>query len=140
MAPESACCVKSGRATQSGTLQLLDLGALGSLPYFPLSFARGSARGYNPGVGYSDCVFFDVAAQDDGGFSAYARVGTFSMLTQGETLEELRARVAELIDDYNFCQAEEIAAFALIFNAPGLTSGTDSNVLDTTASFGSASA
>ena len=75
------------------------------------------AGGYNPGVENPGLVLFDVAAQDEGGFSAYARVGTFSMLTQGETLDELRSLITDLIDDYNAIEPEQIESYALIFSA-----------------------
>lgn len=74
-------------------------------------------RGYNPGVENQGLIEFDVSEAAEGGFSAYARVGTFSMLTQGETLEELRSQISSLIDDYNAIEPQPIESFALVFSA-----------------------
>ncbi|MCC7478801.1 hypothetical protein IT575_10130 [bacterium] len=67
----------------------------------------------------SSLIIFDVAPEDDGSFSAYARVGTYSMLTQGNTLEELRISISSLIEDYNIVEPNRIESFALAFSTEG---------------------
>jgi hypothetical protein len=61
-------------------------------------------------------VTFEVNPEVEGGFSAYARVGTHSMITQGDTLDELQRMILELVDDYNSHASDRITAFAMLFS------------------------
>ena len=64
-----------------------------------------------------ETVTFEVRAEAEGGFSASARVGTYSMVTQGDTLDELRAMIAQLVNDYNEHEEGQIESFAMLFPA-----------------------
>jgi hypothetical protein len=65
-------------------------------------------------------VTFEVAAEEEGGYSAYARVGTWSMCTQGDDLDELHRMIQDLVEDYNTHESGGITAYALKFAASRL--------------------
>lgn len=61
-------------------------------------------------------VEFEVEEETEGGFSASAQVGNYSMVTQGETLDELRTMIADLVQDYNAHESGRIVSYSLAFS------------------------
>jgi hypothetical protein len=77
-------------------------------------------RSYNSDVDSMDAnglITFEIGVEEQGGFSACARVGTWSLITQGEGLDELHSMIKELVDVYNGREERKITAYALKFDA-----------------------
>jgi hypothetical protein len=60
-------------------------------------------------------VTFEVLAEDEGGYSASADVGTWGLVTQGDDLDELNRMILELIGIYNEREERKITAYSLMF-------------------------
>jgi hypothetical protein len=65
-----------------------------------------------------EVVTFQVRQEAEGGFSARAKVGTYSMITQGDDLDELHRMIQDLIEDYNANESGQIEDYALLFSKP----------------------
>jgi hypothetical protein len=65
----------------------------------------------------SGLLTFRVTEEDAGGYSAVARVGDYSMVTQGDDLDELRRMIQDLVEDFNAHEDGQIKCIALQFSA-----------------------
>jgi hypothetical protein len=62
-------------------------------------------------------VTFEITAEEEGGYSAVASVGTWSLITQGDDLDELHRMILELVGIYNGREERKIISYALHFDA-----------------------
>jgi hypothetical protein len=60
-------------------------------------------------------VEFEVETDPTGGYCAYARVETHSLVTQGDTLDELKAMIEDLLANFAVNSGQTILTYSLVF-------------------------
>jgi predicted RNase H-like HicB family nuclease len=60
-------------------------------------------------------VEFEVEADEPGGYNAFVQLGTHSLATQGDTLDELKAMVEDVLQLYAEHSGNSILSYSLVF-------------------------
>lgn len=61
-------------------------------------------------------IEFEVESDPDGGYCAAAQVGNHSLVTQGDTLDELRTMVEDLLQSYMVNSGNTVLTYSLVFS------------------------
>ena len=73
-------------------------------------------RGYNPLMSEAHLdVVFEVAADESGGYCAQAQLGSHSLFTEAETLDELEAMIRDVLRLYAKESGNAVASYSLRF-------------------------
>jgi len=77
----------------------------------------GRRRGYNPDVTEAGITIeFEVEEDESGGYNASARVGSHSLITQGDDLDELRAMIEDLLKLFTETSGQRVASYTFRFS------------------------
>jgi hypothetical protein len=60
-------------------------------------------------------VVFEVSPDEAGGYCAHAKLGAHSLVTEGDTLDELVAMIRDVLSLYTQQSGNEVASYALRF-------------------------
>jgi len=60
-------------------------------------------------------IEFEVETDPAGGYCAYARLDTHSLVTQGDTLDELKLMIEDLLASFTANSGQTVVTYSLVF-------------------------